>query len=296
MTKKTTNLAVISNNTFETTKVGNLDHYDISSALQTTLEFTKLIPIFSSKIESMIPHSAFVYTNAEFNLEIKSGVFTRHSCSYALKVEEQQLGELKFMRNHKFNDAEIKLLETLLCCLIYPLKNATLFHQALKIAYTDPLTQTNINDLIEREMNLAVRHTRSLSIIFLDIKSVSENFKALNDQYGQEFSHITLTAVAKWIKEHLRSSDTVFRIGDEEFVILLSETDLAGAELLAERIRNTIGLHPLAYDMATIKITASLGVAALSDEDTVDTFIKRAVEAMYKAKKDGRNQVMLATK
>lgn len=294
MTKKSTSLAIISNNSFEATKVVNLNHYDISSALQTTLEFNKLIPIFSSKIESMIPHSAFVYTNAEFGLEIKSGVFTRYSCSYALKVEEQQLGELKFMRNRKFDDAEIKLLETLLCCLIYPLKNATLYHQALKMAYTDPLTQANnrtyFNDAIKREMSLAVRHNKSLSIIFLDI----DHFKTINDQYGHEGGDITLTVAARWIKKSLRSSDVVFRYGGEEFVILLSDTDLAGAGLLAERIRNTIELHTLAYDMATIKITASLGVGDLRADDTIDTFIKRADDAMYKAKRNGRNQVMLA--
>lgn len=294
MTKKSTNLAIISNKTFEATKVVNLDHYDISSALQTTLEFNKLIPNFSKKIESMIPHSAFVYTNAEFGLEIKSGVFTRHSCSYALKVEEQQLGELKLMRNHRFENAELELLETLLCCLIYPLKNATLYQQAIKMAYTDPLTQTNnrasFNDSVKREMSLAVRHTKSLSLIFLDI----DHFKAINDYHGHECGDITLSSVAKWIKESLRDSDAVFRFGGEEFVILLSETDLAGAELVAERIRNTIESHTLAHDMATINITASLGVSALHDNDTVDTFVKRADDAMYKAKKNGRNRVMLA--
>jgi diguanylate cyclase (GGDEF)-like protein len=294
MTKRSTNLAIVSNNTFEATKVYNLNHYDISSALQTTLEFNKLISIFINKIESRIPHSAFEYTNAEFDLEIKSGVFTRHSCSYALKVEDQQLGELKLMRNHRFNDAEIKLLETLLCCLIYPLKNATLFHQALKMAYTDPLTQTNnrasFNDSVNREISLAARHTKSLSMIFLDI----DHFKAINDHYGHECGDIALTAAAKWIKGSLRNSDLVFRYGGEEFVILLSDTDLAGAELLAERIRNNIERHTLAYDMTTIKITASFGVATLRDDDTVDTFIKRADNAMYKAKKNGRNQVILA--
>jgi len=167
MTKISSNLEIIGNNTFEETKFVNLkNRYDISSALQTTLEFNKLIPIFSRKIESMIPHSAFVYTNTEFGLEIKNGVFTRHSCTYALKFEEQQLGELKLMRNHPFDNAEIKLMETLLCCLIYPLKNATLYHQALKMAYVDPLTQTNnsayFNDSVKREMNnLAVRHTKN---------------------------------------------------------------------------------------------------------------------------------------
>ena len=111
MTKISSNLETIGNNTFEETKFVNLkNRYDIISALQTTLEFNKLIPIFSSKIESMILHSAFVYTNAEFGLEIKKGVFTRHSCSYALKFEEHQLGELKLMRNHCFDECRNKVI------------------------------------------------------------------------------------------------------------------------------------------------------------------------------------------
>ena len=295
MTKISPNPAIIGNNIHEASKFVNLNHYDIGTALQTTLEFNKLLAIFSSKIESLIHHSAFVYTNAEFGVEIKSGVFTQHSCTYALKFEEQPLGELKLMRNHRFDEAEFELLESLLCCLIYPLKNATLYHQALKMAYTDPLTQTNnrasFNDAVKREMSLAVRHTRSLSIIVLDL----DHFKAINDHHGHQCGDITLTAVAQWIKESLRSSDVIFRIGGEEFAVLLSDTDLAGAELLAERIRNAIEFNTLTHDKATIKITASLGASTLRADDTVDTFIKRAVEAMCKAKKNGRNQVRLAS-
>jgi diguanylate cyclase (GGDEF)-like protein len=295
MAKKSTNLAIISNNTFEATKAVNLHHYDISSALQTTLEFNELIAIFSGKIQSMIPHSAFIYSNTEFGLEIKNGVFSRHSCSYALKVEQQQLGELKLMRNYRFTDAEIKLLETLLCCLIYPLKNATLFNQALKMAYTDPLTQaknrTSFNDSMQREISLARRNSKNLSIIFLDI----DHFKAINDSYGHDCGDITLRSVAKWIKESLRDSDLVFRFGGEEFVILLSHTDLAGAELLAERIRASIAHHILAYGMETIKVTVSLGVSALRGNDTPEEFVKRADDAMYQAKRAGRNRVAVAS-
>jgi diguanylate cyclase (GGDEF)-like protein len=294
MSKKSANLAVISNNTFESAKAVNLNHYDISSALQTSLDFNKLISIFSSKIESMVPHSAYVYTNAEFGVEISNGVFTRHSCSYALIVEEQKLGVLKLMRNHKFDDGEIKLLETLLCCLIYPLKNATLYHQAIKMAYTDPLTQAynraSFDDSVKREMSLAARNAKNLSIIFLDI----DHFKHINDHYGHDCGDFTLASIAKRIKENLRGSDMLFRIGGEEFVILLNGTDMAGAELLAERIRASIEHHILAFGMETIKITVSLGVSTLLKDDGADTFIKRADAAMYKAKKAGRNRVMLA--
>lgn len=294
MKNKPSNLAVISNKTLEATKVVNLNHYDISSALQTTLEFHKLIAIFSSKIESMIPHSAFVYNNAEFGQEIKKGVFSRHSCSYALKIEDQYLGELKLMRQTRFSSAELELLETLLCCLIYPLKNAMLYQRAIKMAYTDPLTQANnrasFDDLIVREMSLAARHGKSLSVLFLDI----DHFKAINDGHGHECGDITLAATAKWIKKSLRNSDILFRYGGEEFVVLLSETDLAGAEKVAERIRSSIASHTLSYDMTTLNVTASLGVSTLRAGDTVDSFIKRADAAMYKAKHNGRNQVVMA--
>jgi len=294
MNRKSANLAIISNNTFEATKAVNLHNYDISSALQTTLEFNELIAIFSSKIANKIPHSAFIYTNTEFDLEVKSGVFTRHSCNYALKVEQQQLGELKLMRNHRFSDSDLRLLETLLCCLIYPLKNATLFHQALKKAYTDPLTQTHnrtsFDDSIKREMSLAIRNTQSLSLIFLDI----DHFKAINDTYGHECGDTTLVLSAKWIKESLRDSDIVFRYGGEEFVMLLNGTDANGAELLAERIRASIENHTIAYGMEILKITASLGVSTLRDNDTLKSFVQRADKAMYIAKNKGRNQVVVA--
>ncbi|MCK9635236.1 MAG: GGDEF domain-containing protein [Methylobacter tundripaludum] len=292
MGNKSANLAIISNNTFEATKAINLDNYDISSALQTTLEFNELIAIFSSKIANKIPHSAYVYINPEFDLEIKSGVFTRHSCNYALKVEQQQLGELKLMSNHRFSDTDLQVLETMLCCLIYPLKNATLFHQALKMAYTDPLTQTHnrasFNDSISREMSLAVRNAKNLSVIFFDI----DHFKTINDTYGHDCGDTTLALSAKWIKESLRDSDIVFRYGGEEFVILLSDTDAHGAELLAERIRASIEHHTIAYGMEAVKITASLGVSTLRENDTIESFIKRADDAMYTAKKRGRNQVI----
>jgi diguanylate cyclase (GGDEF)-like protein len=292
MMKKSTNLAVISNKTFEATKVVNLNHYDISSALQTTLEFNKLIANFTSKIESMVPHSGYAYTNTEFGLELKKGVFGRHSCSYALKLENMRLGELKLTRQTKFSIDELELLETLLCCLIYPLKNVSLYQSALRMAYTDPLTQANnrasFEHLIQREISLSQRYGKSLAILFLDI----DHFKNINDSHGHDCGDITLAAVANCIKKSMRTSDILFRYGGEEFVVVLSETGLTGAKVLAERIRRSIAASTIAYDMSALRVTASIGVAALRPDDTADSFVKRADEAMYQAKHGGRNQVV----
>ncbi|CCE24359.1 GGDEF domain-containing protein [Methylotuvimicrobium alcaliphilum] len=294
MQKKAANLAVVTNNTFEAFKADNLTHYDISSALQTTLEFDELVHIFSNKIQNLIPHSGFVYSNEEFDLEIKNGIVTRSSCSYAMKVEEQQLGELKLMRRQKFSEQELTMIETLLCCLIYPLRNATLFQQAMNLAFTDVLTQTRnrsaFNDIVRREIRLAHRNGNHLSVIFIDI----DHFKSINDNYGHQCGDLALTSVAKWINESIRSSDIVFRYGGEEFVVLLSETDLDGAELLAERIRQNIENHIFAYGLETIRMTASLGTSTLRGDDTLDKFIDRADQAMYRAKQTGRNRVVTA--
>ncbi len=76
-------------------------------------------------------------------------------------------------------------------------------------------------------------------------------------------------------------------------MILLSDTDVNGAELLAERIRASIESHTIAYGMETINITASLGISTLHTDDTIESFVKRADEAMYTAKNSGRNQVVV---
>jgi diguanylate cyclase (GGDEF)-like protein len=294
MSTKSANLAIVINNTLESRTPLDLHHYDISSALQTTLEFNELVVIFCNKIQSVIPHSGFEYTNELFNLNIKNGIVTRHACTYTLKIEEQELGELKLMRGQKFAQHELKQLETLLCCLIYPLRNATLFRQAVQMAYTDPLTKVNnraaFNDTINREFNLAKRTGRNLSMIFLDI----DHFKRLNDDHGHECGYMALAAVAGWIKNALRGTDIVFRYGGEEFVIVLGDTDLSGATLIAERVRSEINSHALAYGMKVLNITASLGVSTVVEGDTVATFIQRADQAMYSAKRNGRNQVVQA--
>ncbi len=291
MTERTAELAVVSNKSFQASQAVNLHHYDISSALQTTLEFNELISIFCNKIQATIPHNSVEYINPEFNLEFKRGVVGRHSCSYALQVEEQQLGELKLTRSQRFSKTELEMLESLLCCLIYPLRNATLFHQALQKAYTDPLTQTHnraaFNDMLSRELKRAKRGGHALSLIFIDI----DHFKTINDLYGHDCGDFALAKVAAAAKDSVRGSDVVFRFGGEEFVVLLSDTKLEEALIIAERIRVNIESHTLAYGMELVNLTASLGVSSVIDGENIESFVKRADSAMYKAKQLGRNRV-----
>ncbi|MDD2759223.1 MAG: GGDEF domain-containing protein [Methylomonas sp.] len=293
MTERTAELAVVSNKSFQASQAVNLHHYDISSALQTTLEFGELISIFCNKIQAIIHHNSVEYLNTEFNLEFKRGVIGRHSCNYALQIEDQQLGELKLTRSQRFSKTDLETLESLLCCLIYPLRNATLFHQALQKAYTDTLTQTHnraaFNDMLSREIMRASRGGQQLSLIFIDI----DHFKLINDEHGHDCGDFALTSVASTVKDSVRGSDVVFRYGGEEFVVLLSDTNQEEAAIIAERIRSNIESRILAYGIAVLNLSASLGVSSLKADDDMESLVKRADSAMYKAKQTGRNRVCL---
>jgi diguanylate cyclase (GGDEF)-like protein len=287
-----TNLSIVRNQALDAAKAANLQHYDISSALQTTLDFKEIISIFSEKIQDLVPHSGLSYQIEQYNLLFNKGITTRYACNYTLSIEQQNLGELTLMRQKPFTEEDLSILETLLCCLIYPLKNACLYQQAINMAHTDPLTQvqnrTAFNDAIQREYSLSKRNQQPLSLIFADI----DHFKQINDRYSHACGDFALTSIANWITESIRDCDIVFRYGGEEFVILLSNTGLKEAVLIAERIRQTIMRHTLAYEMKTISLTASLGVSSLADNESADDLIKRADQAMYQAKKQGRNQVV----
>ena len=291
MPEQAIDLAVVANKHFEATTAPNLQHYDISSALQTTLVFNELIAIFANKIHDITHHSSVEYRNEAFDLEFKRGVVSRHSCHYALKLEEEPLGELKFTRSQRFSKNELKTLESLLCCLVYPLRNAALFHQAQRMAYTDHLTKTNnkaaFEDTLFRETQRAHRTNQPLSVIFVDV----DHFKCINDYHGHQCGDLALASVAKWIKNSVRACDAVFRYGGEEFVVILTETECETAVAIAERMREHIESHTLAYGLETINITASLGVSTLRGDDSVHSLVRRADEAMYQAKRSGRNRV-----
>ncbi|MEQ1638125.1 MAG: GGDEF domain-containing protein [Methylococcales bacterium] len=294
MSNKSARLAIVNKSALETRKSTDLADYFISSALQSTLEFHELIAIFSGKIQNIIPHSGYEYHNQAFDIIVNNGIVTRNSFSYALRFENQDLGEFKIMRNQRFQQAEIKKLEALLVLLCYPLRNATLFRQALQMAYTDPLTKVNnrtaFNDVITRELQLARRNNRQLSLVFLDI----DHFKMLNDTYGHACGDAALSSVASTIKQAVRGTDIVFRYGGEEFVVVLSDTPKEGAGIIAERIRIEINKSLLVYGANELTITASLGISTLQAEDTITTLVQRADQAMYVAKQKGRNQVQAA--
>lgn len=268
------------------------DTLQLSAALQTTLEVEQLLQIFSDAIQEQVPHAGLTYRNNEHHFVVSVGQRGRHHCSYRLNLLGDDLGEIALNRNKRFAEQELSLVEFFLCSLVYPLRNAMLYRQAMTAALRDPLTgignRAALEENLVREVSLAHRHQSPLSLIAVDL----DNFKQVNDRHGHTVGDCVLRTVTRRMVEMLRSTDLAYRYGGEEFVILLSGTPLAGAELVAERIREAVASQPCHCENIELPITISLGVASLAEESSTALF-DRADQALYRAKAHGRNRVEL---
>jgi two-component system, cell cycle response regulator len=120
-------------------------------------------------------------------------------------------------------------------------------------------------------------------------------FKSINDTYGHDAGDDVLRDLALRVKRSIRGIDLACRTGGEEFVIVMPETDMAVAAMVAERLRRRIAAEPFSINQGqrTIPVTLSIGIAALrGQDDNAASLLKRADQALYRAKRDGRNRVV----
>ena len=165
-------------------------------------------------------------------------------------------------------------------------------HQRLlHLAVRDPLTgagnRRGLEDKLEDVVNHFDRTYTPSSIVLLDI----DHFKKINDVHGHAVGDQILKAITKIVNLRIRVTDGLYRIGGEEFVVLLEGADLHHAAHLAEQLRTLVDANELVRNPA---VTISLGVAELRDHETAKEWLRRADEAMYRAKEMGRNAISLA--
>jgi two-component system, cell cycle response regulator len=165
------------------------------------------------------------------------------------------------------------------------------------IALADPLTELSNRRALDWELPRQVQNSRTrrapLSLLILDI----DYFKSVNDTYGHLVGDCVLKLLSARLRHNLRFQDTPFRYGGEEFVIILSNTPLEEAKLVADRINHLIGDQPFAIDNnLTLKITASIGLACLQTQDDPNgiSLLNRADQRLLEAKIKGRNRVICA--
>lgn len=167
--------------------------------------------------------------------------------------------------------------------------------ESVEMALTDPLTGLHNRRYMESHLKTlvdeAAQRGKPLSLLIVDI----DYFKSVNDTYGHDAGDEVLKAFAARIRRNTRGIDLACRLGGEEFVVVMPETDMAKAYMVGERLRQSVAGRPFSvpgYD-EPLEVTASVGVATFERvDDTCETILKRADQALYCAKQNGRNRVV----
>lgn len=173
-------------------------------------------------------------------------------------------------------------------------ENENLKKHLSKLAMTDELTdlynRRAFLSYFDKELSRAKRNNEDVSILMIDI----DFFKKINDKYGHHVGDIILQHFSNVAKNTIRNEDIIGRFGGEEFSVLLPNTAINTAGILAERLRKAIENTFVEHDDQKINFTVSIGIATFVDKDiNSDALMKNADSALYNAKENGRNRVML---
>lgn len=261
--------------------------------LQTTLDLEHLLDLFFAELQSAVSFDGLRYNHDEQVIDYEVGRQSKNKCSYRLITSRDYLGEITFCRSRRFKESELSILENILKIIVHPLRNTLYYRDAIRASLTDPLTGVGnriaMMNTLRREIELARRYDQPMLVLMADM----DRFKSINDTFGHGCGDDVLKQLTATMMDDIRRSDSVFRYGGEEFVILLSNTSETTAVQIAERLRGKIESLDCESGGEKVPTTVSIGIASLRNGDTISKLLKRADQAMYKAKSSGRNQIQV---
>lgn len=214
---------------------------------------------------------------ADGNLELSLPVYGRSDVGTMTEVFNDMVARLR-----KFHEENVAITEEL------RQRNFELHEISITDGLTRLYNRTYMPETLAKELERAKRHGRSFSILMMDI----DHFKRFNDTHGHQAGDDVLLGVARILKSSVRACDYAARYGGEEFLVLLTETEGAGATAFAEKLRLQVeAMSTVARD----PVTVSIGVASFPENgEDLESIIRDADAALYKCKRKGRNQVRLA--
>ncbi|HRY30630.1 MAG TPA: sensor domain-containing diguanylate cyclase [Elusimicrobiota bacterium] len=215
--------------------------------------------------------------------------------SLPLVYRDQVLGVVNLdhkLTGEPFRREDMDRLTVLCNFAAVAIANQRFYQESLTDGLTGLVAQKTFKIRLQEEVSRARRYSAFLSVLFLDL----DHFKRFNDTHGHPLGDQALRHLARLLRESTRSIDVVGRCGGEEFGILLLETDLPSARVVGERIRSRVESTPLSVEGSRYPITVSIGAAALSPSERVltpEALLGRADDALYSAKGQGRNRLVL---
>lgn len=221
----------------------------------------------------------------------RDGARCRSLLAVPLIVEERVIGVLQ-VQSHRpaaYDDHQLSVLTTIAQQAAVAVENARHY----KMATLDSLTGLFLRDYffrrVEEEYHRARRYGGEFALLMLDL----DTFKDINDRHGHAAGDRLLQEIGHAVRGRLRTADLACRYGGDEICLLLPETDRDGAVIIADRLRRSIDTVRISIDGDVVGTTVSIGISAFPEDDTGDltVLLRRADQAMYRAKSDGRDRV-----
>ncbi len=267
-------------------------HYEIEKAGVWVDSIRERKPVIHNNFSALTHRKGMPDGHAEVVRELVVPIFQKEKIVAILGVGNKQTD---------YNQQDVELVE-FMCSLIWSIVSQKQLNEQVhqlnqkleQLAMTDDLTGlANRRYFFARgneEIQRTQRYETELSMIMLDI----DHFKKINDNFGHETGDFALKSIAHILKTLTREVDLPSRLGGEEFAIILPNTDLIEAGFLAERLRKAIEQHQCCHQQPSVKLTASFGVAAFHPGMIkMDELFRLSDSAMYQAKRQGRNQVVV---
>jgi diguanylate cyclase (GGDEF)-like protein len=220
------------------------------------------------------------------------GPAMRSAMLVPMVVEERVIGVLcvQSLRAGAYDDHHLNLLTTVAQQAAVAIESVRHYEMATLDSLTGFFLRDYFFTRLEEEFRRAGRYGGSFSLLMLDL----DGFKEINDTHGHIAGDQYLRAIAETIQSRLRGADLACRYGGDEFCLLLPETDLGGAQVIAERIREAVARTIVEAEGATLRTTVSIGLASFPAPRVRDVkgVLRNADEALYEAKRAGRDRVV----
>jgi diguanylate cyclase (GGDEF)-like protein len=242
----------------------------------------------------------YLNNNYSFELRVpfsKEGVFIRSILCYPLVRRGEKIGVIELINKitGAFTREDQALIEMMLNPLATAIGTVEMFEHAERLTVTDDLTKLYnyryLMKYLEADVKRCLRYKKKVSLLFIDV----DGFKRINDTFGHLVGSQALAEMGQVFRKIVRETDVVGRYGGDEFVIVLPETPLNGAMVIAERIRKKVEECEFVAQNLSIRLTVSLGVANCPKHTlTAEGLIKKADAAMYRAKELSKNSIKVA--
>jgi diguanylate cyclase (GGDEF)-like protein len=256
----------------------------------------------NSSIVEKVLGSGTPYINNDYSFELKAPFskerfFIRSILCYPLMRRGERIGVIELLNKvtGTFTQEDQALIEMIREPLAAAVRIVGQFEESERLTITDDLTKLYnyryLRKYLEADVKRCLRYKKKVSLLFIDI----DGFKRINDTFGHLAGSQALAEMGQVFKRMVRETDVVGRYGGDEFIIILPETPLNGAMVIAERIRKKVEECEFVAQNINIRLTVSLGVANCPKHTlTAEGLIKKADAAMYRAKELSKNSIKIA--